>query len=85
MIRWVTFPLILVLFAAGAAQGRGLEVKKALNDYQVTVKLEKNPPVQGEKPSRGRNKGSAGKIDRRCPGSGELLHAAHASHGSDEL
>ena len=50
MIRWVPFPLILVLLAAAPARGGGLEVKKTVDEYQVTVKLDKHPPVQGDNP-----------------------------------
>ena len=50
MTKWVSFIVILALFAANPAHGRGLEVKKTLDDYQVTVKLDKHPPVQGNNP-----------------------------------
>ena len=50
MAKWIAFIFILVLFAANAAHGRGLEIKKTLDDYEVIVKLDKHPPVQGENP-----------------------------------
>jgi len=42
--------LILFLLSSGPANGRGLEIKKSLEDLEVTVRLEKHPPVQGDNP-----------------------------------
>ncbi len=50
MAKRVSLLMILFLFAAHPALGRGLEVKKTLDDYEVTVKLDKHPPVQGDNP-----------------------------------
>ena len=50
MARRVSLLTILFLFAAHPALGRGLEVKKTLDEYEVTVKLDKHPPVQGDNP-----------------------------------
>jgi hypothetical protein len=51
MAKWVSFFFIpVLLLAVTAAHGRGLEIKRTLDDYEVTVKLDKHPPVQGDNP-----------------------------------
>jgi len=51
MAQWAPFLLFLFLFLSpDPAHGRGLEIKKALDDYEVTVKLDRHPPTQGENP-----------------------------------
>ena len=41
--------LVLILFLTiGIAQGRGLEMQKKVDDYNVLVRLDKYPPVLGE-------------------------------------
>ncbi len=41
--------LIFILFlSAGAADGRGLEVKKKAGEYELEIKMDKNPPIVGD-------------------------------------
>ncbi len=42
--------VFLALFSATAAHGRGMEIKKTLEDYEVIVKLDKHPPILGDNP-----------------------------------
>jgi hypothetical protein len=63
MARWVSFFFIAVLLlTVTAAHGRGLEIKKTLDDYEVTVKLDKHPPVQGDNPLEVEIKDLQGKL-----------------------
>jgi hypothetical protein len=39
---------MMLLFVAGVAYAKDYEVKKKAGDYQVEVKLDRNPPVVGE-------------------------------------
>lgn len=50
MTKWVPIFVLLALFPATAAYGRGLEIEKKLEDYEVIVKLQKHPPVLGDNP-----------------------------------
>jgi hypothetical protein len=47
MRRLAVFTLILVLLA-GAAYAKDYEVTKKVGEYQVEVKIDRNPPVVGE-------------------------------------
>lgn len=40
--------VLAVLFALGVAYGKELEVKKKAGDYEVEIKMDKNPPVVGD-------------------------------------
>jgi hypothetical protein len=44
--------LIFFLFTIDVywAQGRGLEVQKKVGDYDVLMRLDKHPPIQGDNP-----------------------------------
>jgi hypothetical protein len=46
--------LILVFFVLAidifSAHGRGLEVQKKAGDYDVLIRLDKHPPIQGDNP-----------------------------------
>ena len=44
--------LIFFLFAIDifSAHGRGLEVKKKAGDYDVLIRLDRHPPIQGDNP-----------------------------------
>jgi hypothetical protein len=48
--KWVSMFVLLALFSATAAYGRGMEIKKKLEDYEVIVNLDKHPPVLGDNP-----------------------------------
>ena len=61
MTKWIAFIFILAFFAVDPAHGRGLEIKKTLDAYEVTVKLDKHPPVQGENPMEIEIKDTLGK------------------------
>ena len=50
MIKWVSLIVLLALFSATAAHGRGMEIKKKLEDYEVIVNLDRHPPVLGDNP-----------------------------------
>lgn len=47
MKKLAVFTLILLLIA-GIAYAKDYEVKKKAGDYDVTVKIDKNPPVVGD-------------------------------------
>jgi len=47
MKKLAVFTLVLLLIA-GIAYARDYEVKKKVGDYDVTVKIDKNPPVVGD-------------------------------------
>jgi YtkA-like len=42
--------LVLFLSFAGACYARGLQIDKKIDLYDVTIKLEKHPPVLGDNP-----------------------------------
>jgi hypothetical protein len=42
--------VILFLSIAGVGYARGLEIEKKIDLYNVTIKLEKHPPVLGDNP-----------------------------------
>jgi len=44
--------LIFFLFTIGLywAEARGLEVEKKAGDYEVLIRLDKHPPIQGDNP-----------------------------------
>jgi hypothetical protein len=46
------FFLIFFLFTIDVywVQGRGLEVQKKVGDYDVLIRLDKHPPIQGDNP-----------------------------------
>ncbi len=46
------FLLIFFLFSINiySAHGRGLEVEKKAGDYDVLIRLDKHPPIQGDNP-----------------------------------
>jgi len=50
MNKWVSMFILLALFSATAAHGRGMEIKKKLEDYEVIINLDRNPPVLGDNP-----------------------------------
>ena len=39
---------IIFFVAAGMAYSRGLEVKKKAGEYEVEIKIDKNPPIVGD-------------------------------------
>ena len=47
MKKFIVFAVV-VLFAAGAAYAKDYEVKKKSGDYDVTVKIDRNPPIVGD-------------------------------------
>lgn len=47
MKRLAIFVLVLCL-TPGIAYSRGLEVKKRAGDYEVEIRMDKNPPILGE-------------------------------------
>ena len=51
MKKW-TFALLLLIFTSDMdpVYGRGLEVQKKVDSYDVLVRLDKNPPVLGDNP-----------------------------------
>jgi hypothetical protein len=61
MTKRILFIFILAFFAANTAHGRGPEIKKTLDDYEVAVKLDKRPPVQGDNPMEIEIKDTRGK------------------------
>ena len=40
----------LILLTVGIAHGRGLEVQKKVDDYDVLIRLDRYPPVLGDNP-----------------------------------
>lgn len=40
--------IMILLFAAGLAQAKEYEVKKKAGEYEVEVKIDRNPPVVGD-------------------------------------
>jgi hypothetical protein len=51
----------LLLFVAGIAHAKDFEVKKKAGEYNVEVKIDKNPPVAGENNMEIQIKDAAGK------------------------
>ncbi len=60
MKKLAVFSLILLLIA-GIAYAKDYEVKKKAGDYDVEVKIDKNPPVVGDNNIKVEIKDSAGK------------------------
>lgn len=60
MKRLIVFGLILLL-AAGIAYAKDYEVKKKAGEYNVEVKIDKNPPVVGDNNITVEVKDAAGK------------------------
>ena len=51
----------LIFLTVGIAHGRGLEVQKKVDDYDVLIRLDKYPPVLGDNPIEVEIKESQGK------------------------
>ena len=51
-MKKTTLILIFFLLAVDifSAPGRGLEVQKKVDNYDVLIRLDKHPPVQGDNP-----------------------------------
>lgn len=60
MKRFIVFTAVLFL-AAGAVYAKGYEVQKKAGEYDVTVSIDKNPPVTGDNTVRIKVKDAAGK------------------------
>jgi hypothetical protein len=52
---------VLLLFVAGIAYAKDFEVKKKAGEYNVEVKIDKNPPIAGENNLEIQIKDAAGK------------------------
>ncbi|MBI5739371.1 MAG: FixH family protein [Nitrospirae bacterium] len=48
MIKWIAIAASVVLLITGSAYAKDYEVKKKAGDYDVTVKIDRNPPVVGD-------------------------------------
>lgn len=48
MMKKIAVVVLVVLCVAGIAFAKDLEVKKKAGDYNVEVKIDKNPPVVGD-------------------------------------
>ena len=60
MRKLVVFTMVLLL-TAGAAYAKGYEVQKKAGEYDVTVTIDRNPPVTGDNAVSIRIKDAAGK------------------------
>lgn len=61
MKKCVSF-ILLFLSVTGVCHARGLEIDKKVDLYNVTIKLEKNPPVLGDNPIEIELKDASGKL-----------------------
>ncbi|HMK56617.1 MAG TPA: FixH family protein [Dissulfurispiraceae bacterium] len=61
MKKIILMTMAVVLIAFGAAFGAGLEVKQKAGEYNVEIKLDKNPPIVGSNNVEIEVKDSAGK------------------------
>jgi len=48
MTKWIVIAASVVLLITGSAYAKDYEVKKKAGDYDVTVKIDRNPPVVGD-------------------------------------
>jgi len=48
MTKWIVIATSVVLLITGSAYAKDYEVKKKAGDYDVTVKIDRNPPVVGD-------------------------------------
>ena len=60
MKRWLILSCVFLLMA-GAAYGRGYEVKKTVNEYEAQVRLDRYPPTLGDNHIEIEIKDAAGK------------------------
>jgi len=61
MKRLIMVTMALFLITAGAAFGAGLEVKQKTGEYNVDIRMDKNPPVVGNNNMEIEVKDAAGK------------------------
>ena len=85
MKRRISILVVLFIFVTGLASGKDLELKNKIGEYNVEIRLARNPPIIGNNPIEIQIKDSRGQAinSRRC--CYQLLYAAHAQDGSDEL
>lgn len=48
MIKWIGIAVSVILLITGIAYAKDYEVKKKAGEYDVEVKIDKNPPVVGK-------------------------------------
>lgn len=61
MEKWISFLVIVMLFIVGSAYAKDYEVRKKAGEYDVEIKIDKNPPVVGDNNIRVKIKDAAGK------------------------
>jgi hypothetical protein len=49
-MKGIAFVLVLMFLTVGAAYGKGLDVRKPLGDFEVLVRLDRFPVIQGDNP-----------------------------------
>ena len=47
-MKTATILLLILLFSVGTAHSRGLEVRQKAGDYDVEIKMDRNPPIVGD-------------------------------------
>ena len=48
LLKRATILIAILFLSASLAYARGLEVKKKAGDYEVEIKIDKNPPIVGD-------------------------------------
>ncbi len=59
--RKILIPLLLIVFAASAAQGRDFMVRRKIDNYTIDVAINRNPPILGKNEIRIEIKDPSGK------------------------
>jgi hypothetical protein len=58
--KWILTLTVLFIFMSGPACGKDLELKNKTGEYNVEIRLDRNPPIMGNNPIEIRIKDSRG-------------------------